>query len=92
MDATRVSDNAMVLMKRVKKSVHPHEVDIGRYLCSESVASDPRNHCCPFYDVFEDPHDEDVLIIVMPHLRRYNDPDFQTVGEAVEFFRQVIEV
>ena len=28
----------------------------------------------------------------MPFLRSYNDPKFATVGEAIEFFRQALEV
>lgn len=92
MDATRVSDKRMVLLKRVDKSVHPYEVEIGQYFSASPVASDPRNRCCPIYEVLEDPTDGNMAIIVMPHLRKYNSPGFETVGEVVEFFRQVFEV
>ncbi|TBU42946.1 kinase-like domain-containing protein [Dichomitus squalens] len=91
LDATRVSDKEMVLLKRIHKSIHPYEVGIGQYFSSEALASDPRNHCCPVYDVLHDPADENTAIIVMPLLRRYNDPNFLTVGEALEFFRQIFE-
>lgn len=33
-----------------------------------------------------------MAILVMPLLRRYDSPPFNTVGEAVDFFRQIFEV
>ncbi|KAI0363369.1 hypothetical protein BV20DRAFT_147088 [Pilatotrama ljubarskyi] len=90
-DAVRLSDGEMVMLKKVRRSVHPYEVAIGQYFSSGQVASEPRNHCCPLYDVLQDPKDDDLQIIVMPLLRRYNNPSFETVGEAVEFFSQVFE-
>ena len=92
MDATRTKDGAMVMLKRISKSLHPYEVEIGQYFSSEPLSSDSRNHCVPFYEILQDPTDEDTLIIVMPLLRRYIDPTFLTVGEAVECFRQLFEV
>jgi hypothetical protein len=76
----------------VKKSEHPFEVDIGLFFSSESLASDPRNHCVPFLEAIPLPEDDNMVIIVMPFLRKYNSPDFDTVGEVVEFVRQMIEV
>ncbi|KAI0358587.1 hypothetical protein OH77DRAFT_1474343 [Trametes cingulata] len=90
-DAVRLSNGDMVMLKKVQKSVHPYEVAIGQYFSSGPISSDPRNHCCPLYDVLQDPKDDDLQIIVMPLLRRYNNPPFETIGEAVEFFRQVFE-
>ena len=92
MDATRIQEGEMVVLKRISKSLHPFEVEIGRMFSSEPLSSDPRNHCCPFYDVLQDPSDDDTLLIVMPLLRRYIDPEFMSVGEAVECFRQLFEV
>ncbi len=92
MDATRTSDNVMVLMKRIDRTVHPYELEIAQYFSTGSMSADPRNHCCPTYEVLQDPTNENISILVMPHLRRYINPTFQTVGEAVEFFRQVFEV
>ncbi len=82
----------MVVIKQIPKSVHPYEVDIGRYLTSSPLSDDPRNHCCPILDVLQDPRDPDIQLVVMPFLRQYNDPKFSTVGEAVEFFRQALDV
>lgn len=92
MDATRISDNTVVSLKRIKRDIHPHEVEIALYFSTEPLASHPRNHCVPIYEVLDVPDDENEVIIVMPFLREYNDPRFKSVGEAVEFFRQIFEV
>ncbi len=82
----------MVVLKRISRSLHPYEVEVGRFLTSPPLSDDPRNHCCPIMEVLQDPQDPDIQVIVMPYLRDYNDPKFATVGEAVEFFRQAFEV
>ncbi|KIJ18443.1 hypothetical protein PAXINDRAFT_97248 [Paxillus involutus ATCC 200175] len=89
-DATRLSDGRYVTLKRLSKSAHPHEVDIGLYFSSESLSSQPVNNCVPFYEVLA-LDDNDTVIIVMPLLRPYSDPRFDTFGEAVECFRQLFE-
>ena len=92
MDAVRNADDRVVTFKRIKKSVHPHELEIGQYLSSPPLNADPLNHCCPILDVLQDPHDEDVHFIVMPFLRDFYDPPFLTLGEAMECCRQLFEV
>ena len=92
MDAVRVNDNAFVVIKWIEKSVFSQEVDIGRFLTSPPLSSDPRNHCCPVLDVLDDPCDSNIQLFVMPLLREFYEPKLATVGEAVEFFRQVFVV
>jgi len=92
LDATRTSDGTYVLLKIVSKSLHPYEVEIGRFFSSEPLRSDPSNHCIPIYDVLSVPDDNDKVIIVMPLLHEYTSPPFGTIGEAVECFRQLFEV
>jgi hypothetical protein len=92
MDATRISDGAYVTLKSIKPSIHPYEAEIGTYLSSEPLASDPKNHCVPIYEVLEVPDVEDTILLVMPLLRRYDRPPLQTVGESVDFFQQIFEV
>ncbi|KAI0081935.1 hypothetical protein K474DRAFT_1586596 [Panus rudis PR-1116 ss-1] len=91
LDAVRMADNEVVMLKKISVERHPHEVEIGRYFSAEPLASHPKNHCAPLLDVLQVPDDNDKVILVMPLLRHYNRPRFKTVGEAVEFFRQVIE-
>lgn len=92
LDATRTSDGYVVTLEKTSKLDHPYEADIGQYLSSEPLSSDPRNHYVPIYDVLQVPDEEDSLILMMPFLRTYNNLRFQTTGEAIEFFRQAFEV
>jgi hypothetical protein len=48
------------------------------------LARDPRNHYVPLLDIIEIPQ-SDQKPIVMPLLRLFNDPHFQTFGEFVAF-------
>ncbi len=92
LDAVRVKDGSTVMLKQVEKSLHPFESEIGSYLSSPELASDPRNHCCPILEVLQDPLDQDLQLLVMPLLRLFDSPKLATVGEAVDFFRQTFEV
>ncbi|OCH90194.1 hypothetical protein OBBRIDRAFT_826068 [Obba rivulosa] len=91
LDAVRTSDGAMVSLKQISQSDHPYETEISMYLSSSQRGSDPRNHCVPVYEVLDVPDDPDMKLLVMPLLRPYDDPPLETVGEAVEFFRQIFE-
>jgi hypothetical protein len=91
LDASR-EDGSLVMLKRIDLSRHPDEVEIGRLFSSESFASNPKNCCVPFYDVLRIPDDDDSVIIVMPLLYPIGHPSFQTIGEVVDFFRQIFEV
>lgn len=92
MDAVRKVDGEVVALKRILKSNHPHEVEIGLYLSSPPLSEDSRNHCCPILATLHPPDDKNLVILVMPFLRKHDNPIYTTVGEAVEFFRQVFEV
>lgn len=91
-DATRISDGTQVMLKIIKPSLHPHEVKIGTLFSSEPLVSDPKNHCVPIYDVLTVPDIDDRVILVMPLLRQFDDPPFQTIGETVDLFSQLLEV
>ncbi|TBU31675.1 hypothetical protein BD311DRAFT_752237 [Dichomitus squalens] len=91
LDATRLLDDTMVGLKRVRQTDHPYEVEIAKFLSSEPLASDPKNHSVPVHEVLDVPDDDDLKVLVMPLLRPFFDPRFLTVGEAIEFFRQCFE-
>ena len=82
----------MVTLKRIKRGDHPYEADIALYFSSPALASQPANHCVPVHEVFALDAEDDGMIMVMPLLRPYDDPSFDTIGEAVECFRQLFEV
>lgn len=91
-DATRLADGKIVKLKKTVDTTHPYELEINRLFSSEPYVSHARNHCVPVSEVLDVPGEEHVHIIVMPLLRPFDDVVFETVGEAVEFFHQVLEV
>ncbi len=91
MDAVRVSDGTQVILKAVSFRDHPDEVNLC-IMFSDKLARNPRNHCVQILEVLQSPLDNDIHIIVMPQLRRFDDLLFETVGELVDAFRQIFEV
>jgi len=92
MDATRISDGEIVMMKRIVDTEQYDELGIGKFFSSELLASNPKNHCVPLLDALEVPDYEGVVLLVMPILRPFKYPKICTYGEALEFFRQFFEV
>jgi len=90
MDATRRRDGKQVMLKKLFPEEGPHELRITQIFSSPELARDPRNHCVPLLDVIEIPKTGQKLM-VMPFLRPFNNPHFQTFGEFVAFFTQVCE-
>ncbi|EGN93817.1 hypothetical protein SERLA73DRAFT_78193 [Serpula lacrymans var. lacrymans S7.3] len=86
---TMGSDGAFVTLKLFKKSRLPYEIEIGQLFSTEPLSSDPANHCVLIYDVLVVPDEEDRAIIVMPLLRFFDDPPFDTFGEVIHFLRQI---
>jgi hypothetical protein len=91
-DAVRIEDGTPVALKKISKSVHPHETNIGTIFSSEPLVSDPRNHCVPIQGVLQPLDDDGATILVMPLLHDYDEPSFDTFGEVVDFFQQVFKV
>jgi len=91
MDATRISDDKLVTVKKISKSTHPFEADIAQLLSSPPLSTDPHNHCVPIYDVLQCPDEDDTQLLAMPILRQYDDPRMDSIGEAVDFFHQIFE-
>lgn len=87
-----MSTGETVALKRVSRAVHPYETEITQLFSTEPMASHPRNHSVPLYEVLDVPGEDDTALMVLPFLRPFNDPRFKSVGEAVEFFRQIFEV
>lgn len=89
MDATRISDNTVVAIKKVE--YHRKEARITKIFSTEDALQDPANHCVPVLDVIVDDA-ENIGYIVMPLLRRYDNPPFATIGEVMDFVGQTLEV
>lgn len=87
MDARRQLDNMAVAIKSVEKGCD--EICIAQFL---ATLHDPQNHCIPVIDVLPDPFDAHLCLFVMPFLRPFDDPDFCTAGEVIDFVDQTLEV
>ncbi|TFK83980.1 hypothetical protein K466DRAFT_554244 [Polyporus arcularius HHB13444] len=85
-DATRREDGRVVTIKSTRNDTR--EIPIARHL---SQIHQPENHSVPVLDVFTDPFDASLSLLVMPYLRPFNDPEFCTIGEVMEFIRQTLE-
>ncbi|TFK22799.1 hypothetical protein FA15DRAFT_643594 [Coprinopsis marcescibilis] len=90
-DAIQVSDDQHVVLKRVNKTRYPHETKIMKYFSEGEIAKDPRNHCVPVLDVLQAPNDDGHEIVIIPVLREFDSPDFDTIGECIAFLRQLLE-
>lgn len=88
-----MADGAFVILKSVLHENYP-ELEIHRYLMTEPLASDPRNPCVPLLDVLQLPESdvEEGVLLVTPLLRKFDNPRFETFGEAVAFFTQIFSV
>ncbi|KAJ7159109.1 hypothetical protein C8R43DRAFT_1086966 [Mycena crocata] len=89
-DAIRIRDNMDVALKLVDVETHEFERRIGRIFSSPRL-SDPRNHCVPILEELKVPDSETQTILVMPLLRSFLDPRFDTFGEVMDFFGQIFE-
>ncbi|RXW18388.1 hypothetical protein EST38_g7465 [Candolleomyces aberdarensis] len=88
--AVRVETGEVVVLKHVDHSKFPREIEVMKYLSSEPLASDPRNHSVRPIDILQDPNDDNLSIIVIPVLRYFDDPPFETMGEALDFILQFL--
>ncbi|SJL18168.1 uncharacterized protein ARMOST_21744 [Armillaria ostoyae] len=84
--AVRLKDNVPVILKSVE--IDSPEFEISVLFSSPPLSLDPRNHCIPVYGVLKfGSH----AILILPILRLFWDPPFDTVGEVLECFRQIFE-
>ncbi|KIK97189.1 hypothetical protein PAXRUDRAFT_825165 [Paxillus rubicundulus Ve08.2h10] len=90
LDATS-HNGTVVFIKKIYRDEHPFEEDLALYLSSERLRKDPANHCVPIIDHFEDDEEEDIHYIVMPLLRPFNHPEFETVAEALDCMKQALQ-
>ncbi|KAG8895380.1 hypothetical protein FRB99_000617 [Tulasnella sp. 403] len=89
LDAERISDGSTVFLKCAPKE--SPELEIGRFLCSDELKHDPRNHSAPLLEVLEDERDPEHVIMVMPLLRPVDMPLPASVREYMDFIQQTLE-
>lgn len=71
---------------------HGDEIKIAQLLACEELLVDLSNHCVPIFYVLPDPVDNQMSLLVMPYLRPFNVPEFDTAAEVVDFIHQTLEV
>ncbi|KAH8119827.1 kinase-like domain-containing protein [Phellopilus nigrolimitatus] len=89
MDVKRVQDGKIVAIKKLP--ANSREAQIALMLSSSERLQDPTNHCVPIFDTFIDEQDNQIMFMVMPLLRAFNDPEFEYIDEAIDFVRQALE-
>lgn len=90
-DAIRIEDGTEVILKKVDKSLYPYEADIMSQLSSGALGSDRHNHSAPLFALLGVPDSPNLILLVMPVLRPFDNPRFDTFGEVVEYLRQIFE-
>ncbi|KAI0724168.1 kinase-like domain-containing protein [Fomitopsis betulina] len=88
-DATRTSDGKLVTIKCVPTD--RLEIRIAMFLGTPPLSDDPTNHCVPILDTFEDETNPNTSYIVMPLLRDYDNPAFESVEDVLDFGEQLLE-
>ncbi|KAG8733113.1 hypothetical protein FRC10_000418, partial [Ceratobasidium sp. 414] len=95
LDATRVGDQAQVVIKMLALSdadrEGEEELQILRYFSSPPFNDNPANHVVPCLDSFPMPGVEGGTFFVMPLLSRYTNPPFGDLSEIHEFLNQLFE-
>jgi len=83
-----------VALKITRTQFNAAEIDIMQYLSSEAVSSEPHNNCVKLLGILYPPGDSQkhIQILVMPLLHTFSSPKFDTIGEALECFRQLFYV
>ncbi|KAF9077723.1 kinase-like domain-containing protein [Rhodocollybia butyracea] len=97
-DALRISDSTMVAIKRVRNitgedgvTATSQEEDICALFSTIQHASQPSNHSIPLLEVLCVPGFEDERLLVMPWMREPENPPFRTVGEGLQFIKEMLE-
>ncbi|KAI0724169.1 kinase-like domain-containing protein [Fomitopsis betulina] len=88
-DATRISDGKLVITKCVPTD--GLELQIAMFVGTPPLSDDPTNHCVPVLDSFEDATNPSASYIVMPLLRYFDDPSFESIEDVLEFGEQLLE-
>jgi hypothetical protein len=87
MDGTRACDGRQVMFKKISAG---NELEITKFLSSPGLMRE--SQCVPLLEILELPKSPEQKLLVMPLLRPFDNPRFQTFGEFVSFFAQICDV
>ncbi|KAI0743997.1 hypothetical protein C8Q80DRAFT_873835 [Daedaleopsis nitida] len=89
--AVRTTDGHVVSLSLVEEAKELSKVKCARKLASRLLYREhPRNHCAPL-DILRDPYNKEFLIFVTPCLGKHPLHAFESVGEVMDFCRQLFE-
>jgi len=93
MDAIRMSDSSVVAMKHVRPSQHSgsSEIAVATLFSNDEHQSEEQNHCIRTLEVLPVPGSDEEKILIIPWMRKVDDPKFRTIGEVLQFFKEMIE-
>ncbi|KAF9073656.1 hypothetical protein BDP27DRAFT_288585 [Rhodocollybia butyracea] len=98
MEAIRMSDSLVVGLKRRSSCGFRQSSDEESVATKERVAplvsdyANPLSYCFYLLDVLQVPDDEDEQVLVLVSVREVMDPSFRTIGEVLEFLKEMIQV
>lgn len=90
MDAIQLGpgENQPVAMKSVPGNSTEYRV----VRSFNGLSHERTNRCVPILRELDDPVKPENKILVMPYLRPFNKPGLKTVGDAIDFAEQMLEV
>ncbi|TRM69613.1 hypothetical protein BD626DRAFT_474747 [Schizophyllum amplum] len=88
MDATRISDNKRVVLR--KAATWKDELPIYHHFAQ--LPADNRNRLAPLLDIILLPDTDEDAFLVIPFLRVYYDPPFSRTDQAVQCVSQFLEM
>ena len=90
MDAIQLgpAENQPVAMKSVPSNGNEYRI----VRSFNALLHEPANRCVPILRELDDPVKSGRKILIMPYLRPFNNPGLKTVGDAIDFVEQMLEV
>ena len=67
-----------------------NDLEAAKFYDSEEMRRDPDNHCVPLLDVIRPI--PILTYLILSTMREFNDPDFETLGEILDFIKQMLVV
>ncbi|KAL1945390.1 hypothetical protein VTO73DRAFT_2241 [Trametes versicolor] len=87
-DATRSFNNELVAIKSFRTDEDRQEMEIAQIF---ATINDPMNHCVAVHHILPDPFNPHLALMVMPYLRPCDDPNWNVLGDVVDFVGQTLE-
>lgn len=91
-EALRIDDNEPVYLKMTHPETNSEESAINEFIYRPVGSPEPFNHCLKPLEILESPSTPLIKILVLPVYPLFDPSTLKSVADAVDFFRQLIEV